>query len=577
MTTPDPAAPTTEKETRYILITECLQNDFFLNPECRLFIQDGCVRQMLVAKSDHDEYDVDAAPRKVTAELLERGPLGLFLETTIGKRFVGDNAGLLHVINIRDWHTPDDSYDAERRTFGRHCLAGTWGARYIEGLEQYLDPLPPRPDGKASFCERGSARIYHIHADSVFDFRPRWDERPKRQPQPKFHPSELERLLDVLMTGSAADIEQLATVLKGGEGERRQSQVLNRLALEAAGRNEAADSTQIYVAVIGVYTDIKVQLILSGLRSRYELPNLAASDTLSGSKSLERHLHGLDFADKLLNVEVIHGIGDLASFLGSEPPLQDESETVGAENYSQYRSFFVDKQSVLAYESEKLQEYAHLTGKRAISVYDTIKRANTFLLVWGSAFLTLTLAGTILHLISPHRWSWQMTAATGGIGLLQLVAAFFSKPMRDLQSNLNNLASLRMILENHSLKTAFTRFHLTTPEVLRELKEPGEVKRASAQIATLASQLAVIDRFQASDYAALATVVGFPGEKAAANGQTDLNGGSDAGVTTPDGTVADVAAGNGTDASVTADATAAVAGGGTDLSVAADPPGSTGP
>jgi hypothetical protein len=560
MTTPNPAAPTTEKETRYILITECLQNDFFLNPECRLFLQDGSVRQMLVAKGDHDSYDADLAPRKITAELLERGPLGLFLNATIGARFAGGADGLLHVINIRDWHTPDDSYDAERRAFGRHCLAGSWGARYIDGLEEYLDPQAAREDGKASFCEQGLARIYHIHADSVFDFRPRWDERPKGMPQPKFHPSELERLLDVLLTGSAADIEQLAAVLKAGDGERRQSQVLNRLALEAAGRNAAADSTQIYVAVIGVYTDIKVQLILSGLRSRYELPNLAVSDTLTGSRSLERHLHGLDFADKLLNVEVIHGIGDLASFLGSQPPLQDESETVGAENYSQYRSFFVDKQNVLAYESEKLQEYAHLTGKRAIAVYDTIRRANTFLLVWGSAFLSLTLAGTILHLVSPHRWSWEMSAATGGIGLLQLVAAFFSKPMRDLQSNLNNLASLRMILENHSLKTAFTRFHLTTPEVLRELKEPGEVKRASAQIATLASQLEVIDRFQASDYGALANVIGFPGDTppangaaAATNGQAATNGSSDPGVDA-DANVS--AAGEGTDPTAVQDAAA---------------------
>ena len=57
-----------------------------------------------------------------------------------------------------------------------------------------------------------------------------------------------------------------------------------------------------------------------------------------------------------------------------------------------------------------------------------------------------------------------------GLGLVQLVTAFFSKPIRDLQQNLNNLASFRMILEGHSLKTAFTRFHLTTPQALRELR-----------------------------------------------------------------------------------------------------------
>jgi hypothetical protein len=206
---------------------------------------------------------------------------------------------------------------------------------------------------------------------------------------------------------------------------------------------------------------------------------------------------------------VIHGIGDLACFLGSKPPLDDESDTVAAENYSKYRTFFADKQSVLAYESEKIQEYAQLTGRRAIGVYDTVRRANTFLLLWGSAFLTLSLAGTILHLVSPHRWSWQMTAATGGLGLAQLVASFFSKPMRDLQGNLNNLASLRMILESHSLKTAFTRFHLTTPEVLRELKDDGDVERANAQVRALETQLAVIDRFQASDHESLAKVAGF--------------------------------------------------------------------
>src|SRR5207247_7710795 len=131
----------------------------------------------------------------------------------------------------------------------------------------------------------------------------------------------------------------------------------------------------------------------------------------------------------------------------------------------------------------------------------------------------LTCVGTILHLASPHRWSWQMTAATGGLGLAQLVASFFSKPMRDLQGNLNNLASLRMILESHSLKTAFTRFHLTTPEVLRELKSKPEVDRANAQIKALETQLGVIDRFQASDYDALAKVVALP--ETATNGSAN--------------------------------------------------------
>jgi len=93
-----------------------------------------------------------------------------------------------------------------------------------------------------------------------------------------------------------------------------------------------------------------------------------------------------------------------------------------------------------------------------------------------------------------------------------------------LQANLNNLASFRMILEGHSLKTAFTRFHLTTPEVLRELKDEGEVDRATSQIAALQDQLTVIDRFQASDYEALAKVVGFSDADGDGKAATEADG-----------------------------------------------------
>src|SRR5207237_8250174 len=46
MAKPDPAAKTIEAGARYVLITECLQNDFFLNPECRLFLQDEAARRI---------------------------------------------------------------------------------------------------------------------------------------------------------------------------------------------------------------------------------------------------------------------------------------------------------------------------------------------------------------------------------------------------------------------------------------------------------------------------------------------------------------------------------------------------
>ena len=48
MATPNPAAPG-EDRSRRILITQCLQNDLFLNPDCRLYLSDSAVKQLLVA------------------------------------------------------------------------------------------------------------------------------------------------------------------------------------------------------------------------------------------------------------------------------------------------------------------------------------------------------------------------------------------------------------------------------------------------------------------------------------------------------------------------------------------------
>jgi hypothetical protein len=494
-------------DARYVLLTQCLQNDLFLNPECRLYIGDAEVRKLLVAKREHDApLGQPDARYRLSDEVLARGPLGLFLEATVGARMRASSGPLLHVINVRDWHVPDDSYDAERRVFGRHCEAGTWGAAYIAGLERYLDPLPPLDDGGARFASVGCARVYHIHSDSIFDFRPRWEERLRARP--KFRRSELERLLDVLFVGSDGHVDEYGSTLGADEFDeagRGRSHALNEIATSAV--RGAAEPPPTYVAVIGVYTDVKVQIMLASLRTRYELDNLAVSDTLTGSRTLERHLVGLDFADKLLNVEVVHGIGDLVSFLGGEPPLADEGDTVAAAKFADYRSYFANKQSVLAYQDEQLREYARLTESRAIRVYEAVRRANTFLLVWGAIFLGVTLVGIVLHLVDPDRWSLGVAALTGGLGLAQVLTAFFGRPIRELQSNLNNLAAFKMILESHSLKTAFTRYHLTTPEVLRELGDESQRDAALGQIDALQRQLRLIDDAQSAEYGALSGVV----------------------------------------------------------------------
>ncbi|TEU13904.1 MAG: hypothetical protein E3J21_17510 [Anaerolineales bacterium] len=479
MPTTENQAQQTEKngKARYILITQCLQNDFFLNRECKLRLPDYEVKKMLIGKSGPDlEGKPDESRVQLGSGYPAKGPLGLFLEAVIGRRRRGkDGHGTLHVINIRDWHEPSASYDRERRRYGSHCEKGTWGTDYIEGLGEYLDPARSKRSTPSSaegqFFAEGSVRIYHIQSDSVFDFKPRSEGDGSRPGKGKFLASKLENILDAIILGA--------------DDEARQS------------------PPRVYLAVIGVYTDIKIKTLLMGLRSRYDIPSLAVSDTLTASPSLERHLGALDFAQKVLIVEVIHGLNDLVCFLGGTPSIENESKVVAADRFSRYASFFQDKQNVLAYQTEKLQDYLRLTEDRAVKVYESIQGSNRFLILWGSVFLVLTLVGAVLSAIRPDRFDWKLPLVTGGLSLLQLVSAFYSKPMEDLQQNLTNLATFKMILESHSLKIALARFHLTTPQTLRELQKEGEAEAATRQIEVLEKQLAVIEKSERADYQAL--------------------------------------------------------------------------
>jgi hypothetical protein len=484
--------------TRYVLITQCLQNDFFLNRECRLFLPDSAARTMLLGKRGFDRDLGTASRRHVSANDLVAGPLGLFLEATIGRRRRGEDGNCtLDVINIRDWHETDDNYDVERRLYGAHCQRGTWGAAYIDGLDRYLDPAGARASEEARFFEEGSVRIHHVHADSLFDFRPRSEHIGAEQR--KFQKSALELVLDVILQGSRDDVERMRELLRR-EGRPA---ALFELAKEVDHDEAVRCDDRIYVAVIGVYTDLKVKTLLTGLRTLYNLPNLAVSDTFTASATLERHLSGLDFAAKVLGVEVVHGINDLVRFLGGSGDLANENDVVAADSFARYQSFFQDRQNVLAYETERLQEYLLLTERRSRDVYDTVKRANAFLLAWGAAFLVATLVLAIASAISPGTVDWKLPAITGGVSLAQFVGAFFSQPTADLQRNLTNLAAFKMILESHSLKTAFARFHLTTPQMLRELRTEREASAAARQVEALERQLAVIQGLDRGDFDSL--------------------------------------------------------------------------
>jgi hypothetical protein len=190
---------------------------------------------------------------------------------------------------------------------------------------------------------------------------------------------------------------------------------------------------------------------------------------------------------------------------------------VSADSFTRYRSFFQDKQSVLASESERLRDYLALTEKRALETYMWIRNVNWFLFAFGSLALLTTL-GLAIAGAAGADVKWQITAVTGGVSMLQLVSAFYSKPMRDLQRNLANLAVFKMILESRSLKTALGRFHLTTPQALRELQTEEEAVAARRQVELLQAELALLEESDRADFTALENLGFGEGVEAAANG-----------------------------------------------------------
>jgi hypothetical protein len=491
------------ESARFVLITECLQNDFSLNTVSPVALPEATRRAILLGRRNFDLSFHHGDQLRVAAKHLEQGPLGIFLGSTIGRRRTGeDGAATLDVINIRQWRSRDQAYDEEGRP-QVYCEAGTWGAGYIDGLQQYLDPGGTPATEEARYFEEGSVRIHHVHADSPFAFRPRReqiniDER-------KLQASALEILLDVIVQGADEDVARMRELLRQ---DGRPSSVVE-LAREINSDESIRFSNRVYVAVIGAHTDAHVCTLLFGLRDRYAIPYLAVSDTLTAAPSVERHISGLNFAADILDVDVIHGVNDLARFLGSTPPLEDEWEVVTSKPFSAYVAFDARTRRVTAQQEETLQAYLALTEGRSARVYRQIERANIFLIGWGSAFLSLTLLFLALHPFFPDRIPWQLPLITGGISLVQFASAFFGNPTDSLQQNLINLAALRMILESHSLKSVFARLHLAPARMVpADTAADAESARREAELTVirteaLAGQLRLLNEIDTVDFDAL--------------------------------------------------------------------------
>jgi hypothetical protein len=442
-------------EPTYVLITQCLQNDFFLNLNCRLALPRDAASKLLIHPESTRGFRENRSRRTIDSKTLLEGPLGRFLKATVGTRLEGHGEGTLHLINIRDWHRSYD-HDRERRLYGSHCGAGTWGAEYLQGLTRLLDPGdtrlresdPSRPDTTFSPDGRrcGTVVVHHVHSDSLFD-------------------------LENHASGSRSEL----------------AEVLN-------GIITAENRDNVRIAVIGVYTDIKVQILLQSLRVRYDPERLVVSESLTASPTLDRHLGALDFVRNVLSIDVMHGVADLARFLGSDPGADERLETSTSEiAFSKYVENYRDKQNIISYEDTQLRSYQQMTGRLRETVL-LVRLTNTFLI--GSGILTVgsTLVLAIFAAIDPSRLPIALPAAILGVSLVQLITIFINRPAQALTSMLSREAVFRMVLESRSLRMALMRYHLTKPTALQ-----GDDK-ASAQASVLREQLRLLTESDRIDF-----------------------------------------------------------------------------
>ncbi|MDX3228440.1 hypothetical protein [Streptomyces sp. ME19-01-6] len=439
-------------EEQYILITQCLQNDFFLNLDCQLSLPESAVSKLLLDSEGGETLRTEGHRRVLPETESRHSPLARFLDATVGSRMRGHGDGVLHLINIRDWHVPGEAYDLERRQYGAHCEADTWGAAYVDGLTDLLAPEPPAPGG-AEDAWGGRLRVHHVRSNTLYDFQ----DTPARPPGPgPREPSPLATLLDELL---------------------------------ADGRHETT-----HVVVIGVLTDIKIQLLLTGIRSRYDVRQLVVSDALTASRTLERHLTALDFCQRVLRAEVMGGLAELARFLGSRPDDDRRLSRGGEAEFAGYSSYIQDKQGILSYEDARLRDYRIQTSERLRQAQRTVGFASKFLLGLGTCLLLTALLLSLLDVFFPGRVGWQSPAVLGALGAGQIVTLFFTRPVRSVQDALAEETIYRMVLESRSLKVALARYHVTTANALRRHDDIG------SQSDALERQLEVLEKIDTADF-----------------------------------------------------------------------------
>ena len=472
-TTEDTPISNNKLQTVHVLITQCLQNGFFLSESNRLRLPKDVVHRILIGKQSNatPKITLDDTPnrRKLPDKIYQKGPLYQFLQTVIEKPKRQD---ILHVIHLKDWHELSSRYDDERRKYGGHCEANTWEANPIDGYEAFLKPwnddnqrLQARSLKGYKHPKHSKVRFYEVLSDTVFDFK---------------------RSQDVSIPLGKDIVDRL----------ENSSQSVSHLSIILEDiLNSYSGNVNVYVTVIGVYTDIKIRTLLTSLKTRYDLNSLIVSDVLTGSVSLERHLEGLDFCDKVLGVEIVSDLNTIVGILDRDTSQPEPSEekhipfdlTSDSVRWRNYRNYFLDKQNVLAFRDDLLGTYLKLTEERNDELYEQMKNSTWFLDVIGKISIVLLLIFAVLA-VGGVEVNIAVFVAIGLGSLAQIVPLLLVDPQKRVQKNLFTIVRLRNYLESYSITSALLRHHLTTPEQL----EPQVDE--TAQRAKLSGQLEIIQQ-----------------------------------------------------------------------------------
>lgn len=101
----------------------------------------------------------------------------------------------------------------------------------------------------------------------------------------------------------------------------------------------------------------------------------------------------LDFANKVLRVEVMHGVAASPGSFGSDPGDDDKLESSASKVvFADYAQYFRDRQIIMSYEDAQLRGYRQQITRQLGVTVRLVNFTSKFLVGWGIVALPAAVA-----------------------------------------------------------------------------------------------------------------------------------------------------------------------------------------